>query len=364
MKVTQMKWWAGPVFAVLFLLTTTQAQTTQNAHTAPLQGVANALASLPDADVIIYASPQRIMNEAAPKVIVAADLAKLRADFADLKKSVGVDPSSIEYIAFAVRFQKPSADLSFVPPDLLVIASGDFIADSLLSFATLYLQDRARTEKHGSKTLTIMKIDPIADAAEKNPLLKSFTEMGAVALNTNTIAFGSVEYLKAAVDAADGNGRINASALNSLLRDPNALVSAAGSPLVAFAKSFGMLGTQAAPRENLCESNFGNFYAAITIDGSNFNLRGAMNTDNPDTAKIINGLMSGVIQQAIDSVPDKNTQTALKGIRMVPRENEIVIEAEVPQETIAALVREQMQPKKTATPAKPPVKPRRRVRRK
>jgi hypothetical protein len=368
MNVAQIKL-SFSILAVLLLATVTDAQSTgQSSHASPPQSVMTSLTALPEADTILFSSPHRILNEAAPKVMAAADLAKMRSDFADLKKGVGIDPGSIEYVAIAVRFHKPSADLSFVPPDLLVIVGGDFSADSLLTTAGVYLQDRARSETYGSKTLTIMKIDPIEEAAKKNPLLKSFVEIGAVALNSNTLAVGNVGYLKASVDAAAGNGRISSAALNSLLRDPNALVSIAGSPLTAFAKSFGMLGTETTARESRCDTRFGDFYAAITMDATNFNLRGAMNADNPDTAKIIYGLLSSVLQPAIDAIPDKNAQVVLKAIRMLPKESEVVWEADVPQETVAKLIREQMTPRKdeaaSSSPAKATTpKPKRRVRR-
>ena len=367
MYVAQMKL-SLAIVAVLLLASVAQAQTAQSSHASPSQSVVTSLASLPEADTILFSSPQRILNEAAPKVMAAADVTKMRSDFADMKKAVGIDPASIEYVAIAVRFHKPSADLSFVPPDFLVVVRVDFSLYTLLSTSGVYLQDRSHTETYGSKTLTIMTIDPIAEAAKKNPLLKSFVEVGAVALNANTLAVGTVGYLKASVDAAAGNGRISSAALNSLLRDPNALVSIAGSPLTAFAKSFGMLGTETTPRESRCDTRFGDFYAAITMDGTNFNLRGAMNTDNPDTAKIINGLLASVLQPAIDAIPDKDAQTILRAIRMLPKENEVVWEADVPQETAAKLIREQMKPKKeeaaVSSPAKATTpKPKRRVRR-
>jgi len=368
MLVAQIRSWLSFVITILLLASVVQAQSspTQTAHTSSTQATATALASLPEADTLVYASPQKLLNETAPKVLSASDLSSLRDGFAGLKKAAGIDPSTIDYIAIAFRFRKPTADLSFVPPDVLAVLSGDFSADSLVSLAGVYLQDRARTEKYGSKTLTIMKIDPIAELADKSPLLKPFVEISVVALNSNTIAVGNVDYVKSAVDAAEGNGRINQAVLNSVLRDPNALVSVAGSPLTAFAKSFGMLGTQTTPRESNCNSHFGDFYAAITSGGSNFNLRGAMNADNPDTAKIINGLLSGVITPVIDSVSDKDAQAVMKGLKLTPQGNEIIIEADVTQQAIANLIREQMQPKKeaTVTPPKRVRKTRRRVHRK
>ncbi len=367
MNVAHLKSRSASSFTVLLLLSNAFAQssaTTEKAHAALSQSAASALASLPEADTIIYLSPQRILNEAAPKVTPPADLAKLRATFVDLKRTIGIDPASIEVFAVAARFQKPAADLSFVPPDLLAVLSGDFSADSMLTLLGLYLPDQARTETYRSKTITFMKIDPIAKAAETTPMLKAFTELGAVALNSNTLAIGNAAYLKAAVDASEGDGRISAASLNSLLRNPNALVSSAGSPLTAFIKSFGLLGTQTAPREASCNTRFGDFYAAVTVEGTNFSLRGAMNTDNPETAKIIHGLISSLLEPAMSAVPDKDAQSILKGIKMSPRENEIVLEADVSHETIAKFIREQTQPKATTSTTKPAPKPKRRAPRK
>jgi hypothetical protein len=82
-----------------------------------------------------------------------------------------------------------------------------------------------------------------------------------------------------------------------------------------------------------------------------------MNTDNPDTAKIINNLVSGLWQQAIDSVPDKNAQSILKAIRIVPRESELVWEADISDQTVANFIKEQTKPKVTPPPTSEVSKP-------
>lgn len=369
MNVAQLKLTAAVLLTLIFLTSTAAAQSNGAAahSSSPAQNVSALLSSLPEADAIIYSSPQKILNEVAPRVVPADELAKWRATFFDLKRNVGIDPSSIDYIALALRFHKPASDLSFVPPDVMIVAGGDFSADSLITLMELSLQDRARKETHGSKTITVVKIDPIAEQAKTTPLLKSFSEIGAVSLNANTLAFGNLNYLKAAIDAGNGNGRINSTAINSLLRDPNALISASGSPLAAFVKSFGMLGTETSPRDSRCDTRFGDFYAAITLEGTNFSLRGAMHADNPDTAKIINGLFSGLWQQAITAIPDKNAQGVLKNIRILPKESEIVFEADVPEQTIASYIKEALKPTAKVEPAtstKPATRNKRRVRRK
>ena len=326
-----------------------------------------ALATLPEADTLIYISPQRILNQAAPRVMDPAELAKMRGAFAELKKGAGIDPSSVEYLVMAVRFNKPASDLSFVAPDVMVVLGGDFSSDSLMTLGQLYLQDKLRVEKYGSKSITLMKVDPIAEQAEKNPILKPFSEVGVVPLTSNSLAIGNVRYLKSAIDAVDGNGRISSASLESLLRDPNALISASGAPLASFAKSFGMMGLENTSRESRCDTHFGNFYAAVTMNGSNFSLRGAMNADNPDTAKIIQGLIWGLMQQGIDAVPDKDAQTMLKALKMSAKENEIVVEADVPDKVVAEMLKSATTPKASkpavTAPATKPA-PRRPVRKK
>lgn len=331
---------------------------------APAALAQSPLASLPEADALIYVSPQRILNEAVPKAMPADELAKMRAAFADLKKSIGVDPSSVEYLVIAVRFHKPAGDLSFVAPDVMAVAGGDFSSDSLLTLAQLALQDKVRTEKHGNKTMALMTVDPIVAEAAKNPMLKPYVEVGAVALSANSIAIGNVRYLKSAIEAAEGGGtRISAETIQSLMRDPNVLLAATGAPLASFARSIGLFGTETTPRDGRCDTSFGNFYAAVTMSGTNYSLRGAMNADNPDTAKIITTLLSGLMNQGISAVEDKKTQSVLQGIKMAAKDNEVVIDADIPSQMIFDLFRSE--PKKAGdAPAKKPTrKPVQRTRR-
>ena len=342
-----------------------QAALTQPAsETGANQAVLSALANLPEADALIYFNPQRILNEAAPKFMTEKDLSEMRKAFDELRQNVGIDPSKIDYLVIAVRFRKPSAELSFNAPELMAVAGGDFSADSLLALAKMAGGTKLRDEKYSTKTLSLMTIEPIAKEAEKNPILKSYSEVGAVALNATTIAVGTPGYLRAAIDAGEGNGRITTQSLNWLMRDPNALISAAGSPWSAFAKSFGMRGTEVADRPPRCESQLGDFYGAVTMEGMNFLLRASMHADNPDTAKIMRNMVSGLLAQA-SSIPDPMTQSALKRVSLTAEESELVLRADVPQQMVVDFIKSQTTPKKAepATSA-PPTKKRTPVRRK
>ena len=85
-----------------------------------------------------------------------------------------------------------------------------------------------------------------------------------------------------------------------------------------------------------------------------------MNADNPDTAKIINNLLSGLMQQGISAVPDKQAQTILQSLKMSARDNEIVWEADIPEKTVADFIRSTPKTAETSVskPAPKPVKAR------
>jgi len=335
------------------------------------QAVINSLSSLPEADTLIYINPPRILNEVVPKLLPAKDVEDMRKGFEEVRKNAGIDPTKIDYIVLAVRFRKPTADLQFQPPEFMVVASGDFSAESLIGLARMASQGKLRDEKYGTKTIGLMTIDPIVKESEKNPLLKSFTEVGIVSLNGNTIAAGTPGYLRSAIDAGDGKDRISAEALNLLVRDPNALISFAGKPWHSFAKGFGMLGTEGNPRAPRCESNIGDFYGALTMDATNFMIRGVSNADNPDTAKIIANLYSGLLRYATSEIPDPSAQSMLKGLAITAEGDEVLVRADFPQQMVIDLIHQHMKPKmttegamtpQTPPPGKPAVK-RRRVRR-
>jgi hypothetical protein len=85
------------------------------------------------------------------------------------------------------------------------------------------------------------------------------------------------------------------------------------------------------------------------MNGTSFSLRGAMNADNPDTAKIINNLLSGLMNEGISAVPDKQAQTILRSLKMSARDNEVVWEADIPEKMVTDLI--WSTPKAATTPA-------------
>lgn len=331
-----------------------------------MQTVITALANLPEADTLIYVNPQRILNEVVPKLMPPNEVEKMRLGFEEMKKSAGFDPTKVDYVVFAIRFKKPTADLNFQPPEFMLVSSGDFSAEGLIGMARMATQGKLRDEKYGDKTLGLMTIDPVAKEAEKNPILKSFSEVGIVALDGNTLATGTPAYLRAAIDAGAGKDRISPATLNSLVREPNALISVAGRPFNSFAKSFGMLGTEGNARTPRCDWAMGDFYAAFNMDQTNFTIRGVTNADNPDTAKILANLYTMLLRYATNSIKDAAAQSLLQGLAITAEGDEVLLRADVPQQMVIDAIKQQMKPKVaepavSSAPETPVVKKKRRT---
>lgn len=326
---------------------------TTSSSPAP-QNVIASLSNLPEADMLFFINPQRILNEVVPKVLPAKDVEEMRKGFEMAKQMAGVDPTKVDYIVLAVRVKKPTGELSFQPPEIMAVASGDFSSEALMTLARMASQGKLRDQKYGNKTLGLMTIDPIVKEAEKNPILKSFTEVGVVTLTPNSIAVGSPSYLRAAIDASEGKDRITTETLNSLVRDSNALISIAGRPFYAFAKAFGMHGTEVTARAPKCDTRLGDFYASVTMDATNFMLRGAVNEDNPDTAKIFSNLFSGMLRFALSNTKDPAVLSLANNIAIAAEGDEVLVRADLPQQMVIEMVKKAMAPApKKAEPAAP-----------
>jgi hypothetical protein len=62
------------------------------------------------------------------------------------------------------------------------------------------------------------------------------------------------------------------------------------------------------------------------------------------------------MQQGMNAVPDKEAQSVLQSIKMTPRDNEIVWEADIPEQAIANLFKPDDKPSIIGVTATPPKK--------
>lgn len=356
---TQLRLLFITLFVSLIIAVPLQAQIS-----APsVQSQVDHLSTLPESDGIVYFNASRILNEAVPRLLPEKELKEFRDGLVQLKAFTGVDLMNLEFLAITMRFNKPAEDTMFPIPDVMLIARGDFDAKVLIGMATMMSAGKLIEEKFGQHTIYTYSLVDKSKPASSNPFEAAFSEIAMTNLDANTLAVGNTSYIKAALEAADGHGRIKPEALASYVRNPNALISASGSPLVAFAKSFGL--RMAENPDPNCMTKFGEYYISLTMGDNAFKFNGAMNADNPATARLIRNMLSGVIQEAKGMVPDKDAKVVFEQLKILAEGDEVLAELSVPQEVAARLVREMLKPapKPAATPTKTVTKPKPRTRR-
>jgi hypothetical protein len=296
------------------------------------------LSNLPDSEMVVHVNASRIINDAMPRLVPEKELQKMRSGMDQMKAFTNIDLRNLEFLVVAVRFKKPSGGTLFPLPEVMFAARGDFDAKALLGMAMMMSEGKLREEKLGDHSIYVLKLSDVAKGAANSPFGAAFSEIAITTLDANTLAVGNLAYIKAALEATSGTGRIKPELLASLMRDPNALISVTGSPLKAFAKSFGLR-----VAENLdpnCATRFGDYYMSLTMGTDSFKINGALNADNPDTASIIKNMLSGLLQQGRSYVPDKGAQTLLDQVKIISEGDEVLVEATIPQEMAAKFFRD------------------------
>lgn len=325
---------------------------------ANAQANIDSLSTLPEAETLVYLNASRIVNEALPRLLPEKENQDLMKGLDQAKAFTGIDVRRLEFIVLAMRFNKPSGGMIYPLPEAMLAMRGDFDAEGLMGMAMMVSEGKLKQESYGTHSLALLKLEDVQPGAGKNPFARGFSELALTTLDNHTIAFGNTAYIKAALDAADGRGRIKAETIQSALREPEALLSINGSPLMAFAKSFGLRAAERRPDNSDCMTRFGDFYLGLNMDAQGFKLTGAMNADNPETANIIKMMLMGVFEQAKNAIPDQGAQNMLKQMNLIAEGSELLIQANIPQEMAAQFVREMLAPpKKVAVEATAPSTP-------
>lgn len=328
------------LLVALLIVMPAHAQANANAQTNM-----DSLSTLPESETIVFLNASRIVNEAIPRLLPEKEGKDFRAGLDQIKGMAGIDLRNLEYVVLAMRFNKPSGGMIYPLPEAMFAMRGDFNAERLIGMAMMASEGKLKEEKYGSHNLNVLKLDDIAKGASKSPFGANFSEIALTTLDANTIAVGNIAYIKAALDAVDGRGRIKPETLQSAMREPNALISISGSPVMSFAKSFGLRMADNHDNNCNCGTRFGDFYVGLTMDAQDFKLMGAMNADNPETATIIRNMLNGAFEQAKTMVSDKDAQAIFNEMKLIAEGSEVLIQATLSQDMAAQYVREMMAPK-------------------
>lgn len=304
------------------------------------------LSNLPDADLVVMLNPSRIVSEAMPKLLPAKDNQQLQDGLGQLKQMLAVDVKQMQYIAIALRMKKPGADM--IPmPDVLLVIKGGLNAGTLAGLQLLAGPD-VRSEKYGNRDVLSYTIKEVARQSEKMPFLSGLSEVSATALHDDLIIVGTPGFVRAAIDADEGRGRMNPELARSVTRDPENLITVGGSFITALSRAIALISPD---RPNSCEclNRFGQMYGGVKMIDGGLRITGAMNGDNPETAGILKNLISFALKQAQNLAPDADSKAALAGMNISVEGSEIVGSGDISAQMLTALMQKATSP---STPGK------------
>jgi len=333
----------------------------------------SALTNFPESQAVLYVNARRITTEALPRLLPKADYDKLIAQ----ARAVGFDVRDVDYLAAGVRFADPAQPSGI--PEFLLVLRGKFSADALLALArvaasTQNLQPREETYLgRPIQVFDLTRLEGKGEGAKPPPL--PYKEVAAVALDANTLVVGVPAYVRAALDAEGGQGRLRDSLVNLAATDPNALWSLTAElpdNLAEYVQKMGLPQNEEANRVLgwLKQVSFSN-----GMDALSFTLRAAVMTDNPDHANAISGLVrmgltaaESAAQRDIERkrrkpAESRQAQIALNAIRTFTNRTEgstVLLGVAVPQRAVAEVVRKEFV-KKPAPKAAPRPRGRRRA---
>lgn len=343
-----------------------------------------ALTDFPESQAVLHVNARRIMGEALPRLLPKADYDKMIAE----SRKVGFDVREVHSLTAGIRFAEgaPAGSL----PEVLVVLRGAFSADALVMLARVGAGTQnfpVREETYAGKQIQVFDLpslgrsdEGVADGGQGSgtgegaggggglraiPL--RFKEVATVALDAHTLAVGMPGYVRAAVDASNGQGRLSPSLVDLAARDPQALWSltaALPENLPEYAQKLKL-----PPNEEL--NRVLGWLRQVSLsngmDALNFTFRAAVLTDSPDHANALSGLVrmgltaaESAAQRDIERKRQKpreswQSQAALKSIRTFVNRVEgqtLVLGVSFRQADLARFVRTELikKPAPKATP--------------
>lgn len=343
----------APLRAALAVLTLAAAASAQG-----LVDARSALTTFPDSQAVLFVNARRIVGEALPRLVPKAEYDKMIAQ----SRQVGFDVRDVDYVAAGVRFADPSQAAGI--PEFLLVARGRFSAHALLTLARGLAGSQnmqPREETYNGHTLVVVGLPSGAPRGNgggqgARPPSFPFKEVAAVALNDNTLIVGVPGYVRAAVDAAGGQGRLRPSLVELAARDPQALWSLTAElppNLAQYGQGLGLPQNEEANRVIgwLRRLSFSN-----GMDALNLSLRAAVLADSPEHASAISGLVRmgltalessaerDIEKKRAKPAESRQARIALNAIRTFVNRTEgstVILGASIPRAAVAEIVQKE-----------------------
>lgn len=312
-----------------------------NAQPASRTQTASIFAFVPASDGIVVVDTNRLLNETLPRVFAGdnAKLAQINSELDKFKMQTGIDPRSFDRAVVSARYVHPAPNVTKLEP--VAIAQGKFDARALISAARLAgaSKGQVREEKHRGATIVVIAI---------NDQMKLFGlwntrvgDLAITALNANTVAVGTPETVRAAIDAGRTARRDSVDLVALATRDPQAVLGFGANVPTAIWAGLN-LGTDAIAQD---AGSIRQAYGSVSTTATDLALAIVARTQTPAAAKNLGDTLTGLKQIAAFAVMNMKSdnralaQSAIANLTINSRANEVEIRTQVTAAHLASLIK-------------------------
>lgn len=329
-------------------------------RTPPATASNDPLATLPASDVVGFLDFRRLLNEIVPRVLAKDPmlLAKMVVALDDVNKKTGINIRSIERIAAGVRFYGTTfTNVKKEDVGIAIIVHGDFDPNMFIAALKRETKGKVAEAAYGGK---IIYSEPMPAPPKK----RSERETPAiVVLDSNTLAVGDLQQIRATIDAAaSGNGRVDTALTQLATRDSSGFVGVAANIPDAIKQTF----SEKAPKDEMAQpiiklvNGIKQISASMGGNETDFNITLGVRFENPEQAQSANDMLLGLRQQFGTQITDPQARALLEGVQIAAQGDELqlrcAIKNEVVQGLAASLIKDN-QPKEGQAMGDPVAKP-------
>jgi len=303
----------------------------------PPPAPANIASYLPASDAIAIVDVKRMLNETMPSILGSdqAKLAQANAEIDKFKTKTGVDLRQFNRVAVGMRYVYPNATTTRL--ETVAIAHGTFDAKAVSASARA-ADGKSLEEKYRGLTITIVNVN------DQIKLLglwhMTINELAICPLDPNSLALGTLENVKAAIDAGKA-GRAPAELVSLATKDPAAVIGFGANVTPE------LLATLDVGNDTIAKdvSSIKQAYGSVGSTQSDVTVMMVARTDSVDAVKNLGDTIEGLRQLGTMFIgrlaqPRRAlAESALNNLKVTARGTELEIRTQVAASNLAALIK-------------------------
>ena len=321
----------------IFALTTivSSAQTSQSRS----QPASALLSSLPPSDGVAFIKVRRVLDEAIPKLLAdnPNQVAELNTELAEFKTKTGLDPRSFEEAALSFQFSYPSPAVTKVRT--VALARGTFNSGALVAAGRVAANGKYVEHQYQGKTIYVFTLDrQIRLFGIWNLKVR---DLAVTSINSNVLALGDLEAVKAALDATRNRKYANPDLIALASHDPGALVGFGGNISESLMETLRVQHSGIAREMTAVRKVYGSF----GMTNSDLELMVAARTVDTHSAKNLGDTVEGLKALAalfigrLPAAKETLARAALNNLKVTHQGNDLQIRTAVTQSQVAPLIR-------------------------